>query len=107
MGLDSGAESQIQAIKDNLKYLEENMIRENIDKASKQDLTEEEIKDLLKKFGEQVPKLEEMIRKLEVRRDADPTLEEMIDDLLLEVANELGADLDSMVDGMLATELEL
>jgi hypothetical protein len=28
-----------------------------------------------------VPKLEDMIRKLELRRDADPTLEEMIDDL--------------------------
>ena len=55
MNLDSGAESQIQAIKDNLKYLEENMIRENIDKASKADLTEEEIRELLKKFGEQVP----------------------------------------------------
>ena len=33
--------------------------------------------------------------------------EEMVEELLLEVANELGADLDSMVDGMLATELEL
>ena len=81
MSLDSGAESQIQAIKDNLKYLEENMIRENIDKASKPDLTEEEIRDLLKKFGDQVPKLEEMIRKLQLRKEADPTLEEMIDDL--------------------------
>ena len=81
MSLDSGAESQIQAIKDNLKYLEENMIRENIDKASKPDLTEEEIRDLLKKFGDQVPKLEEMIKKLQLRKDADPTLEEMIDDL--------------------------
>lgn len=81
MSLDSGAESQIQAIKDNLKYLEENMIRENIDKASKPDLTEEEIRDLLKKFGDQVPKLEEMIKKLQLRKEADPTLEEMIDDL--------------------------
>lgn len=35
----------------------------------------------MKKFGDQVPKLEDMIKKLELRRDADPTLEEMIDDL--------------------------
>ena len=35
----------------------------------------------MKKFGDQVPKLEEMIRKLQLRKEADPTLEEMIDDL--------------------------
>ena len=33
--------------------------------------------------------------------------EEIVDELMLEVANELGTDLDLMVDGMLATELGL
>jgi len=50
MNLDAGAEGQIQAIKDNLKYLEENMIREDMDKI-KGDLTESEIRELLKKFA--------------------------------------------------------
>ena len=91
------------------------MIRENIDKATKPDLTEEEILELLKKFGDQVPKLEEMIRKLELRRDADPTLEEMIDDLReamslekvhdqilrakLEVINETAKMVDQLLKG--------
>jgi hypothetical protein len=50
MSLDAGAEGQIQAIKDNLKYLEENMIRED-DHVKKGDLTEQEIRELLKKFA--------------------------------------------------------
>jgi hypothetical protein len=50
MSLDAGAESQIQAIKDNLKYLEDNMIKED-EHVKKGDLTEQEIKDLLKKFA--------------------------------------------------------
>lgn len=48
MSLDAGAEDQIKAIKANLKYLEENMFDE---KLKKNELTEEEIKDLLKKFA--------------------------------------------------------
>lgn len=32
MSLDAGAQDQIQAIKDNLKYLEDNMIKEDLSK---------------------------------------------------------------------------
>jgi hypothetical protein len=38
MSLDAGAQDQIQAIKDNLKYLEDNMIKEDLGK-EKGDLT--------------------------------------------------------------------
>lgn len=50
MSLDAGADSQIQAIKDNLKYLEDNMIKDDLSK-KKGELTEQEIRELLKKFA--------------------------------------------------------
>ena len=100
MNLDAGAEGQIQAIKDNLKYLEENMIREDLDK-TKGDLTKEEILELLKKFAGQVPKLEEMLTRLELRRDADPYLESMINDLREAI------DLEAVHDRVLRAKLEV
>ena len=100
MNLDAGAEGQIQAIKDNLKYLEENMIREDMDKI-KGDLTESEIRELLKKFAGQVPKLEDMIIKLEVRKDADPFLTDMINDLREAI------DLEATHDRVLKAKLEV
>lgn len=64
--------------------------------------------------------MEEMIRKLELRREADPTLEEMIDDLReamslekvhdqilkakLEVINEAAKVVDQLIKGKTAAE---
>lgn len=59
MGNNSIAEEQINAIKSNLRYLEENMAIENA-----KNMGHDELADLLKAFSGKMPKLETLLRKL-------------------------------------------
>jgi hypothetical protein len=61
LGNDSIAEDQINAIKSNLKYLEDNMAIEN------GKMSHDELSDLLKTFSGQMPKLDSLLRKLQYR----------------------------------------
>ena len=55
------AEDQINAIKSNLKYLEENMAIEN------GKISHDELSDLMKTFSNNMPKLDSLLRKLQYR----------------------------------------
>jgi hypothetical protein len=62
LGNDSVAEEQINAIKSNLKYLEDNMAIE-----AAKNMGHDELSELLKAFSGQMPKLDTLLRKLQYR----------------------------------------
>ena len=71
------AKSQLDSIKANLKYLEKNMIEEN----TKNGVTPRSDEKIISKFRKDIPNFEEVLKKLELRKDADPALECMVKDL--------------------------
>lgn len=82
------AREQIQKIKDNLKYLEDNLITQAQEEAAKLSVNGSNVQpdiaktvELIKKFQGEVPGIEELAKKLSIRHEVDPELQKMIQQL--------------------------